>query len=214
MTRSARCRGALGSTLLCLALLAAGCSSTHPRRDPVGERFPTVQGSSLDGKLHTIPDEFAGEPVLLLVGYEMESQFDIDRWILGLTQLGIEVALYEVPTIPGLVPGMIAGTIDAGMRTGIPPTDWKAVITIYTDADEVAEFLGNENGLPGRVVLLDAEGRVAFFHDEGFSVAAIRELEAKLVELRGPADGDGEAREPPSAPEASAGGSSDPGAGG
>lgn len=65
-------------------LVMHGCASTVPNRDPTGEVFPTVTGESLEENEVTLPDAFAGEPVVLLVGYRQGTQFDIDRWILGL----------------------------------------------------------------------------------------------------------------------------------
>jgi len=163
----------------------AGCRSTHPRRDPVGERFPSVVGTSLAGDAVRIPEDFAGAPALLLVGFDMDTQFDLDRWLLGLTDSGVaaDVAVREVPTIPGLVPRLISGTIDEGMRSGIPQEDWGAVVTVYGDGARIAEFLGDDVPLPGRIVLLDAAGAVAFFHDDGYSVKTLKRLEAALRDL-------------------------------
>ena len=63
--------------------------------------------------------------------------------------------MYELPTISGLIPGLFSGSIDDGMRSGIPNEDWAIVVTIYRDAETVEQFFGNENPLPARVVLLD-----------------------------------------------------------
>ena len=176
------------SVILIVALLAIagpllmlnGCGTTFPRRNPTGEIFPTVQGETLKKEAVRLPGDFAGKPVLLLVGYEQNTQFDLDRWLLGLTQAKLDVTVREVPTIPGLLPGLFAGAIDSGMRSGIPDEDWGTVITVYRDAGKIAEFTGNEGGLPGRVLLLDGDGRVAFFHDEGYSVGALLNLQQAL----------------------------------
>lgn len=169
---------------LVAAISLAACSSSQPRRDPTGETFPAVSGTNLDGKAFSIPGDFAGEPVLLLVGYRQETQFDIDRWLLGLTMhfdanpgsSPKPPRLYEVPTIPGLAPSLFAGRIDEGMRSGIPSEDWGSVITVYGDGGAIAKFTGTENGLPGRVLLLDAQGKVVFFHDRGYSIGAMKKL--------------------------------------
>ena len=171
--------------LLLLPLLAlVGCGTTHPERDPTGEQFPSVKGTSLDGNEYQIPEAFAGEPVLLLVGYDQDTQFDIDRWLLGLTQAGAKVRTYELPTIPGLAPRAFSGAIDNGMRSGIPSEDWGIVITVYGDGDKIAKLTGNENKLPGRVILLDANGRVTFFHDRGYSVGTLQRLLGKIQNER------------------------------
>jgi hypothetical protein len=150
----------------------------------VNEPFPSVKGTSLSGDEVALPEAFKGKSTLLLVGYKQNSQFDIDRWLLGLHQSGTEVAVYELPTIPGMLPGLFASQIDNGMRSGIPREDWASVITIYDDGELVAEFTGNENKVPGRVMLLDGEGRVRFFHDRGYSVGSLEKLRAAITELK------------------------------
>lgn len=169
-------------TLLTAVALAA-CSSTWARRDPTGEPFPTVSGTSLAGVPVTLPDAGRGAPLLLLIGYEQATQFDLDRWIQGLDMAGAKIAAYELPTIPGPIAGLFSGWIDGGMRRGIPQEDWLSVVTLYDDATKVAEFTGNEEKLPGRIVLLDAAGRVVFFHDRGYSLGALKALLGKLGSL-------------------------------
>jgi len=170
--------------LIATVVAISGCSSTYERRNPIGERFPSVRATALDDRTVAIPDSFAGKETLLLVGYKQNSQFDIDRWLLGLSQLDLTVPVYELPTIPGLIPGMFSSLIDNGMRSGIPAEDWAIVVTIYDDADAVARFLGNETPLPARVVLLDREGNVAFCHDRGYSTSSLMRLKSALEQLR------------------------------
>ena len=174
--------------LLLLAIALAShliaCASPYPRRDPTGERFPDVQGQTLSGEAVALPGDLAGEPAVLLVGYVQDTQFDLDRWILGIVQAKLAVDVIEVPTIVGMVPGMIADTIDGGMRRGIPEEDWASVVTVYDDAPAIAAFTGNENPLPGRVLLLDATGTVVFFHDRGYSAGTLLELAKQLEALR------------------------------
>lgn len=162
--------------LTCFALVSClfafkSCASVVPNRNPMGEPFPNVAGESLEESAVEIPGAFAGAPVVLLVGYEQETQFDIDRWLMGLLQAEVNAAIVEVPTIPSLVPTLISDWIDDGMREGIPEQDWGSVVTLYGDAAQpVVEFTGNEFGQRARVLLLDAEGRVVYFDDSGYSV--------------------------------------------
>tara|TARA_R110002094_G_scaffold45618_10_gene57488 strand:- start:1059 stop:1616 length:558 start_codon:yes stop_codon:yes gene_type:complete len=177
-------RFALAATLIATVVAISGCSTTYERRNPVGERFPSIRAAALDESIVAIPDNFTGKETLLFVGYEQDSQFDIDRWLLGLAQLEVDVVVYELPTIPGLIPGMFGTVINNGMRSGIPEEDWAIVATVYDDADAIARFLGNETPLPARVVLLDKQGDVAFFHDRGYSASTLLRLKARLEELR------------------------------
>jgi hypothetical protein len=178
----------ISATLTIVAIIAAfsfsSCSSTIPRRDPMGETFPAVQGESLEGKDVQLPQDLLGAPAVLLIGYRQNTQFDLDRWILGLMQAKTTVRIMEVPTIPGLVPGMIAGTIDDGMRSGIPFEDWAVVVTLYgDDASRVSKWTGTEDGLNGRIVLLNAAGEVVWFHDRGYSASHLLELDALVRQL-------------------------------
>jgi len=183
---------ALGATVA-----LGSCGTTWPRRDPTGETFPTVTGESLAGDEVTVPDDFAGQPLLLLVGYEQEAQFDLDRWAVGLDTAraldpsALDVEILELPTIPGLGARIASGFIDDGMRGGIPEEDWKTVVTLYSEASPVAKFTGNEGGNTGRILLLDRAGEVVFFHDRGFSAGQLRRLREALAGLRSASSRDG-----------------------
>jgi hypothetical protein len=175
---------ARAQALMIILLLTAGCQAPFPQRDPTGEPFPIVSGRSLEGQEIELPRAVAGEPVLLLIGFLQETQFDLDRWALALWQLGLEVRVLEVPTIVGLVPSLLSERIDRGMRSGIPSEDWSTVVTVYEDSDTIAQFTGNMRPRPGRILLLDAEGLVVFFHDRGYSTSAIQRLSEALDALK------------------------------
>ena len=163
-------------TLLPMLLILGACTTTIPRRNPVGEFFPDTVGTALDGKVWKFPNDTKGENVLLLIGYKQNTQFDIDRWLIGLDQKGYKLSVFEVPTIQGWVPRMIAGKIDEGMRSGIPEDLWKIVVTVYDDAEKIINFTGNEDPSNARVVVLDKDGKVRLLHDRGFSVNALNSL--------------------------------------
>jgi hypothetical protein len=167
------------------AFFVNGCTAPIPRRNPTGDLFPTVTGESLSGRAVKLPTTFAGKTSILLVGYAQNSQFDIDRWLLGLSILKSPAALAEVPTIPGMIPTFFSGYINDGMRRGIPKTDWGGVITTYgVEAERIAKATGNENPLPARVFLLDGEGRIIWFHADGFSASKLRELDSATRKLK------------------------------
>lgn len=174
--------------LLILGAALAACSEPIPNRDPVGEIFPSVSGESLAGESVDLPADLAGQPAILIVGYLQEAQFDIDRWLMGLIQAGVAVPILELPTIPDLVPTLASGWIDDGMRSGIPDEDWAVVVTLYGSAARpVAELTGTDNGRLARVILLDSGGRIAWFHDRGYSAARAIEL-SEAAEALGPPD--------------------------
>lgn len=146
--------------LLPLVLLLAGCSSPLPNRNPVGSPFPEVRGEALDGTPLALPQDLSGAPALLIIGYLQDAQFDADRWLFGLLQSETDLRILEVPAVRGWAPRLLSGKIDQGMREGIPPADWASVVTVYKDADKLAELTGTELGNNVRVLLLDAQGRI------------------------------------------------------
>jgi hypothetical protein len=174
--------------ILLLPLLgaASACSGPIPNRNPVGDAFPAVVGESLQKEAVAFPEAVAGEVAVLLVGYKQNTQFDIDRWLMGLLQAGVDARIYELPTIPGLVPTIISGWIDNGMRSGIPEDDWGVVVTFYGDAAKpIAALTGTENGRNARVIVLDRAGQVAWFSDQGYSPRLALELNAVVSQLAG-----------------------------
>lgn len=150
-------------------VMITGCSTTHPDRNPVGEQFPSVVGESLEKDKVRLPEDLAGGPAIILVGYKQRTQFDLDRWLMGLIQADAPGRILEVPTIPGLVPSIASGWIDDGMRSGIPEEDWGTVVTLYgSAATPIAKLTGNA-GSNARVMVLDPTGEIVWFTDKGYS---------------------------------------------
>lgn len=171
---------------LCILLvvgLTSGCSVQYVNQNPINKTFPAVSGESLEGDTVDIPQAFSGKPTLLLVGYKQDSQFDIDRWLIGLDMTQTAIDVYEIPTIAGLAPRMFKPYINNGMRAGIPKELWKGVITVYADGDLVQEFTGNQSPNNARCILLDSEGKIRYFYDQGFSVNALNNLRDVLTQI-------------------------------
>lgn len=168
-------------SLALLVLIVTGCSSTYSNQQITGKTFPSVTGKNLEKNSINIPEDFKDNFTLLLVGYKQNSQFDIDRWLIGLDMTETKVNVYEIPTIQGLFPRMFNTMIDNGMRKGIPKDLWKGVITVYEDGEKVQIFTGNENPNNARVLLLDKNGIIVYFYDEGFSVTALNQVRSFLT---------------------------------
>jgi hypothetical protein len=164
------------------SLVIIGCSSrVSAPGDLTNSPFPSVTGTSLSGESVQIPERYKGKNTLLLIGYTQRAQFDIDRWILGALQADVKAQIVEVPTIAGMVPQMVQGFIDGGMRSGIPKSDWASVITVYEDANKIIQALGNDRPQSAYVILLDKEGRIVWTSNIGYSASQVLELK-KLVD--------------------------------
>ena len=172
---------------------AAGFAREAVRLDPRSWRGHGLLGLNLlrlgrieEGR-RSLETAFEGDPALYMVGYVQETQIDLDRWAIGLTQMKFPCRIIEVPTIPGAIPSMIQGTIDDGMREGIPSEDWGGVVTLYDEpAERLVRFTGNETPRNARVLLLDGAGTVVWFHDRGYSPRLMLELDAAVRRLKAP----------------------------
>lgn len=159
-----------------IVLTLAACSSTYQNVDITGKVFPTIKGTSLNEQIMTIPADLPGETRLLLIGYVQDSQFDIDRWLIGLDMTETKVPVYELPIIAGMAPRMFSTFIDNGMRKGIPKAMWGGVITVYKQGAEIQQLTGNQDPNNARVVLIDKMGKILYFYDDGFSVSALNDV--------------------------------------
>jgi hypothetical protein len=171
-------------TVLLISLgLMSGCTTDYPNKKPVGQMFPQVSGQSLEKEVISLPEHIKGRSVVLLLGYVQNSQFDIDRWLIGLDMTKTQVDVYELPTIQGMFPRFFKSKINEGMRKGIPKELWKGVVTIYDDGEKLQGFTGNINSNNARVILLDQSGKIKYFYDNGFSVGALNSLKTNLEQL-------------------------------
>lgn len=172
--------------LLCILIIFfitlnfTSCSKKFINKNPTGKIFPSVKGQSLNKKIFNIPEDFYGEKILFLIGFVQNSQFDIDRWTIGLDQSGSTVKVFELPATQGFFPILFKTRLDNSMRNGIPSEIWGGVITIYKDGIKLQKFTGNKNPNNTRVVLIDEFGKVIFFHDRGFSVKALNILNESI----------------------------------
>lgn len=160
----------------CVLVVIAGCSSPIANRTPVNETFPQVMGENLKKEKVSIPNDLEGEHRLLLIGYVQDSQFDIDRWLIGLDMTQTSVTAYELPTIDGMLPRMFETFINNGMRAGIPKQLWGGVITVYDQAEKITALTGTQTPNNARVLLLDKQGKILYFYDRGFAVDALNDL--------------------------------------
>jgi hypothetical protein len=170
------------------AFLIAALSSCSPTVKPaelgIGQVFPQVKGSSLTKKVVLLPDDYKGKETIILIGYKQSAQFDIDRWILGILQAEIPVQIVEVPTIAGMMPQMIEGFINNGMRSGIPKEDWGSVVTVYEDADKIVNAFGNERPQSAHVAVLGKEGEILWTDNRGYSASQVLEIKKLLLKKR------------------------------
>jgi hypothetical protein len=171
------------SIALMITILLSACSTAYPNKNILGSKLPAMAGETLEKQRVELPGMFDAPLTLLLVGYKQDSQFDIDRWLIGLDMTKTNVSAYEIPAIQGMFPRMFKPFINNGMRAGIPKELWKGVVTLYKDGDAMQQFTGNQNANNARILLIDDKASVLYFYDRGFSVSALNDVNKLIKRL-------------------------------
>ena len=159
-----------------LLSILVSCSSVIKNKRVVGQEFPQSFGVSLYGEKHSISRGSDSGFQILLIGYKQKTQFDIDRWLIGFEMTGVKVLINEIPVLNKWFPSFFREKIDAGMKKGIPDGLWKAVITVYDDAQVIKKFLGTENPNNARVLLIGPNKKVLAQFDNGFSSSSLKHI--------------------------------------
>ncbi len=102
----------------------------------LGERFPTVVGTSLAGRSMRLPDQLDWALNLLLIAFRQVQQADVDTWSPCADALEArrpDVRAYELPVLAAAY-RLARPFIDGGMRAAIPdPAIRNRTITLYLD---------------------------------------------------------------------------------
>lgn len=150
-------------------------------------RFPSVEGSSLEGEHFVLPSDLKGELNVVLVAFTREQQADVDSWTPFLktaVESRHEVRVYEIPTL-GRRYRLMRPFIDGGMRRGIPDAAVRAAtITLYIDKSPFRESLRLPDEDRIYVLLVDKQGRVYWRGDGRFNERAGAELVRHIDEAR------------------------------
>lgn len=131
----------------------------------VGDPFPSLNAVSLTGRRYRLPDDLAGTPTLLLVGFHRWQQELIAGWLPPLARLEAEppgLAVYDLAIIPRLfLPAR--GYIDGGLARGRRDERARArTLTVYANVGSVVAALGLRGTENVVLLLLDRDGRLAW----------------------------------------------------
>ena len=124
-----------------------------------------------------MPQAFVGQNTLLLFGSVYQSQFDIDRWLIGSDQTNTQVAVYEIPTIKGMFPQMFpqmfSTVFEDPIREGIASKygkleNRKAVSTLYKNGHRVQKHPVVLKLKNTHVLLINAQAEVIYSYKQRF----------------------------------------------
>lgn len=151
-------------------------------------RFPTVQGSNLEGRRFTLPRDFEGDVNLVLIAFEQWHQPIVDTWLPFTRSLVAElphVRCYELPTIQRM--GWLnERMLDYAMRVGIPDVKTRrATITLYLDVPDFCRALDLPTSRQIYALLVNRAGEVLWRAAGPYTPALGAEIMERLRQPQG-----------------------------
>jgi hypothetical protein len=144
--------------------------------------FPKLIASNLEKQTLSLPEDFAGDPNLLLIAFQREQQANVDTWLRGMKRFEAlpNFHYYELPTIDRLNP-IARWFINSGMRRGIPDSNARArTVTLYLDKVAFRKALNLPDEKQIYAVLVDSSGRVLWRAQGDFDESKAASLEKAL----------------------------------
>ena len=148
----------------------------------VGEVFPTMHGTTLNGRRVTLPEDVRGKLAFLVLGFRYDARFDVEAWervFVERFDQDPRVTALVVPVIEGVY-RLFAPMIDSGMRRGTPPSQRDRVVTVYTMGNRLRSALGAGSASDIWLYLLDRDGRVLFQYGGPFDHSQFEDMALKL----------------------------------
>jgi hypothetical protein len=143
--------------------------------------FPALQVRDLEGVEYVIPDALPGGPHVIILAFQRWQQVLVERWKPGLEELAERHPGMQVWEVPSLSKGyrLFRGTIDGGMRAGIPDPDVRRhTLTAYTDVGALARALEISSLDTVQVFLVDCDGTVRWRAEGEPAATSFAELDA------------------------------------
>ncbi len=152
--------------------------------------FPSVEGTNLEGRRFSLPNDFESEYNVVLVAFRREQQLDVDSWLPFLREQQLAergVRMYELPTLKRMY-RLVRGFIDGGMAGGIPDLGTRqATITLYIDKAPFKKALAIETEDAISLLIVARDGRVLWQASGPFARNVAADLAAALDSVVAPA---------------------------
>jgi hypothetical protein len=170
---------AIPAILICGGVLPDADALSENRR-PLGECFPSIDGQTLGGDPVVIPEDYSSG-ALVIIGFVKDSALDVNRWLSALESSGFSTPADSYPEVRGWLPRIFRSVYAERLGRGLPNQDPTSVVTVYAEAEAIGDFTGTQCPELARLLTLDERGQVSWFHDSGFSEAAMKSLIASRI---------------------------------
>lgn len=131
------------------------------------QTMPATAGETLSGHHIVLSQAVGGHQALLVASFSKDAGSSCGEWA---KQARADaalagVAVYELAML-GRAPGFIRGTIESGMRKGLPAPQQDQFVVLTQDEPQWRSYFGVTTDKDPWVVLIDSAGRV-LWHGHG-----------------------------------------------
>ena len=128
----------------------------------INKQFLPQSGSTLSGKIVSLPKFFDSRITLVAYGFSRKCQFDFDSWLIPFKkryELNDNVFFFEIPML-GSKYKWGRYFIEKGMRSGIDPELHDNIMSYYEDTRLYKDFYGFSDKNVGYFLLLDSSSKI------------------------------------------------------
>jgi len=150
-------------------------------QEVIGKMFPKITAYSLAKTEVRLPDMAIGKVTLIAIAFVRQAQEMLDSWSIPFEDRFSNKAnyiYYEIPMLDGIWK-LFRGSIDGGMRAGIPNEKHTNVLTHYGNYSDYTSYLLIDNLNNGYVFLLDKKGIIRF---KGMGFASEKDI-IKMIQI-------------------------------
>lgn len=155
----------------------------------VAQSVPHTEAETLSDKKIVLPDDFAGHPAVLNIGFSRSGGDSSRRWGKQLAQdLAGEknLRIYSIAELQD-APKMVRGMIKHGMRSGVPKSEQDFFVVLYQDEDAWKKLADFSDTNDAYILLADSSGKVVWrTHGKSPDPQSIRNLQAEIAKLTAP----------------------------
>ena len=155
-------------------LLLSGLGLIAGQRQPM----PLTQGQSLSGHEVLLPTSLKGHAAVIVIGFSHASQKSMERWdkeIGAQVKANPGVPLYNIAVLQD-APKIVRAVIKGGIRAVVPAAGQDLFLTVVQGEDQLKSAVDFSSGDDAYVVVLDAEGNIAFHTHGDPSESAKRQI--------------------------------------
>jgi putative protein-disulfide isomerase len=181
------CNGQTGCPAKKLDAKACGDFVNLKRNTILGMKFPEMKAQTLSKKDIIFPAETLGKPTILCLVFDGKAQSLVDTWTTPILEKypNNEVNYYEIPMIKSVYK-IIKGTIDNGMRKGVPEKLHKNVATYFGSLSDYKTKLMLDDTNNCFVFLLDKEGTIKYVSDNVADADKLNAMYTAIEKINNP----------------------------